>query len=220
MNLPSELVDAFRENRAAIFVGAGASMAAGLPSWDELISQLAHELTITLPPAPLSQDILLKIPQYFVNRSDSRRDLMRRIENLLKAAQERFRKTKPLLLRPVHHYLAQLPSRLYYTTNLDTFLEDELTEQGIEVDVIHSENTACQFSERRRCQVRKIHGSTNGGDWNDVVLTRSDYARLPHTRPIIFRLSQRICGWERTKHPTYEVREQRRSYARMRSRGG
>jgi hypothetical protein len=33
-------------------------------------------------------------------------------------------------------------------------------------------------------------------------------------------LSQRICGWERTKHPTYEVREQRRSYARMRSRGG
>jgi hypothetical protein len=37
---------------------------------------------------------------------------------------------------------------------------------------------------------------------------------------LIIWLSQRICGWERTKHPTYEVREQRRSYARMRSRGG
>ncbi|MGH9875844.1 MAG: SIR2 family protein [Pyrinomonadaceae bacterium] len=137
-------------------------MAAGLPSWDELISQLAHELTITLPPAPLSPDTLLKIPQYFVNRSDSRRDLMRRLDNLLKSGRERFRKTKPVLLRPVHHYLAQLPSRLYYTTNFDTFLEDELAEQGIEFDVVDSENMARQFSERRRCQVRKIHGSIKG----------------------------------------------------------
>lgn len=43
MDLPSELIDAFRENRAAVFVGAGASVAAGLPNWDDLIVQLARE---------------------------------------------------------------------------------------------------------------------------------------------------------------------------------
>jgi len=157
-----------------------------MPSWDELITQLAQELRITLPAPPLSPDTLLKIPQYFVNRSDSRRELMRRLDNLLKTGQERFRKAEPVLLRPVHHYLAQLPSRLYYTTNFDTFLEDEFADQGIDFDVVDSENMARQFSERRQCQIRKIHGSIKG-DWDDVVLTRSDYACLPHTRPTLFQ---------------------------------
>lgn len=110
---------------------------------------------------------------------------MRLLDNLFKTGQERFRNDKPALLRPVHHYLAQLPSRLYYTTNFDTFLEDEFADQDIDFDVVDSENMARQFSERRRCQIRKIHGSIKG-DWNDVVLTRRDYACLPHTRPTLF----------------------------------
>lgn len=183
---PSELIDAFREDRASIFVGAGASMAAGLPGWDELVTQLANELRITLPTGPLSPDTLLKIPQYYENRSGGRRELMRRLDKLLKSGRKNLRKLKAALRRPVHHYLVQLPNKLYYTTNFDTFLEDELAEQGIEFDVVDSENMARQRSERGGRQVRKIHGSIKG-EWNDVVLTRSDYACVLQTHRMLFQ---------------------------------
>jgi hypothetical protein len=60
---PTQLIKAFRENRASIFVGAGASMAAGLPGWDELVTEMANELKIKLPPGPLTPDTPLQIPQ-------------------------------------------------------------------------------------------------------------------------------------------------------------
>jgi len=184
--LPPELIDAFREGRAAVFFGAGASMAAGLPSWDELIGLLAGSLRMSVPNPPYSADLLLKVPQYYVNKSDSKRDLNRLIEKMLEDGKVKFRKAKPKLLRPIHHYLAQLPTKLFYTTNFDKFLEEELEAQGIDFEVVDSEKMARQLTERRKCQVRKIHGSI-GGDWDDLVLTRGDFANLPNTRPVLFQ---------------------------------
>jgi hypothetical protein len=121
-----------------------------------------------------------------VNQSDSRRQLVQTLEKLLEDGKTKFRKTKPELLRPIHHWLAQLPVKQFYTTNFDKFLEEELSQQNVDHEVIDNETMAGQLSERRRCQVRKIHGSI-GRDWNDLVLTRSDFASLPSTRPILFQ---------------------------------
>src|SRR5436309_7800715 len=41
-----ELARSIREHRAILFVGAGASMSVGLPSWRELIEHMAEELDV------------------------------------------------------------------------------------------------------------------------------------------------------------------------------
>src|SRR5688572_32939 len=42
-DLPSELLDNFRNNQAAFFVGAGLSVDAGYPTWDGLILELIKQ---------------------------------------------------------------------------------------------------------------------------------------------------------------------------------
>jgi hypothetical protein len=185
MRLPAGLIKAFQERRAAVFVGAGASVAAGLMSWDDLVNDLAKDLDFPLPQQPISPELLLKIPQYYFNRKGGRRELIRFIKDDFKRKEQLFRKNRRTLTRPIHHYLAKLPTDLYYTTNLDTYLEDELRNERRGVDVIDSEKKARQHSERERCQVRKIHGSIDG-DSDDVVLTSSDFANIERTRPFLF----------------------------------
>ena len=140
---PNSLVDAFKDDRAAVFVGAGASIAAGLPSWDVVVRLLAKRLDgLRVPRGPVPLDLLLKIPQYYVNHSaHSRRELVELLEKEFEKGRNAFRREKPKLTRPVHYYLAQLPTNRFYTTNIDLLLEEELADQRAEYQVIHDENS-------------------------------------------------------------------------------
>ena len=59
MNMPDELVAAIASGNAVLFVGAGLSAGAGLPSWGQLIGPLADRIG---PPDNQRSD-LLKIAQ-------------------------------------------------------------------------------------------------------------------------------------------------------------
>lgn len=103
MDLPCNLVDAFKEGRVAVFIGAGASMAVGLPGWNELVADFAKQLNIP-PDAGLTEfspSLLNKVPQYYENRF-GRLELIRRLENLIK--HHRIRNS------PVHNLIAELSS--------------------------------------------------------------------------------------------------------------
>jgi len=176
MELPINLVNAFKESRVVVFIGAGASVTVGLPSWNKLVTDLAIQLEIPPDAGPeeFSPSLLNKVPQYYENRF-GRLELIRRLENLIK--HHRIRNSR------VHELIAELSCELFYTTNFDELLEEALDNQEIEFDKIASEGTARAFTERRRCQIRKIHGTISQPE--TLVITRLDYARINVERPLI-----------------------------------
>ena len=182
--IPEALVDAFKEGRGAVFVGAGASTAAGLATWAELVEPLGRALGIepkyrdeVSRRSVYSSDELIMIAQYYENRN-GRKNLSTHVRRALAP--------EPIPSSPIHSLLAQLPTDLYYTTNLDLLMERALSAEGVHFDLIRSEATARNYprSDRQRCQVTKIHGSVDD-DANDWVLTRHDFATFIPRSPLI-----------------------------------
>lgn len=175
--LPNDLVEAFRERRAAVLIGAGASLSAGLPDWNTLVASLAQDLD--LPPDldgdRFSASMLPLIPQYYANEFGAK-SLYVKVDRLL----------RPVVpsSRP-HALIAQLPCDLFYTTNLDTLLENALVAAHRPFDLVLDDDTARRYMERRvgSRQVRKIHGSL--GFASSYVLTRAQYARFEYERPVL-----------------------------------
>lgn len=178
MPLDQALIDAFREGRAAVFVGAGVSASSGLLGWDALVTNLAAALGDVTPPATgtkWSADMLLKVPQYFVNRYGRAR--------LVDILEKDMRQARPSAL---HLALAQLDVDLFYTTNFDKLLERALEQQGVDFDRIHNEDTARQYHRTaRRVRLRKFHGTIDDGA--NLVLCQEDFENLEHKRPIQFQ---------------------------------
>jgi hypothetical protein len=165
-SLPAQLIDDFRKGHAAVFVGAGASLASGLPSWQGLVTELAPTLELTgdLPNGLFSPQLLLNVPQFYENRL-GRRDLQNKIESL-------FSNKRP---SRIHELIAELPTELFYTTNFDELLEDalRLCDRGSPA-VIADEGDARDRVDYRGVQVRKLHGTLSSP--RTLVLTRRDYA--------------------------------------------
>lgn len=179
--LPQRLVEAFRQRRAAVFVGAGASVPAGMPSWQTLVGRLAEEISIEPESrvsdgtAEFSPRQLASIPQFYENRLGRR--------SLIAALRSHLPRRAPGR-SDIHGLLADLPCDLYYTTNFDTLLEDALSHNGRdEYDLVVTEADARDYSGHAGCQVRKLHGTRAQAE--TVVLTRSDYARYALDHPLM-----------------------------------
>ena len=174
--IPPDLVTAFKERRAAMFIGAGVSISAGLPDWNTLASHLAQQLGISPDlDGRFSPSMLPLIPQYFANTYGAK-SLYVTVDRLLKPA---------VPWSMAHSLIAQLPCDLFYTTNLDMLLENALQSQHRSFDLVLDDDTARRYMERRAGdrQVRKIHGSI--GFASSYILTRAQYARFEYERPVL-----------------------------------
>jgi hypothetical protein len=161
-----------------LFVGSGISRWSGLPSWQELIEQLAE----------------------FLEASGSNPELVRaeaRRGDLLQAASYGFHKlTKPQIgefvrkacrygtTRPheIHHKLVSLGPRCYVTTNYDNLIEESLRlwqpDRFFRAPVTnrHLTETADIVHARALDFVFKPHG--DAGDAESIILTREQYRQL------------------------------------------
>lgn len=160
-----ELAGRARCGELALFIGAGVSMAAGLPSWEALISAIAerHDLDLDDVPSALDRAELL------------RRELGDDFGDAV--AQESSRVSRYAI---THSLLAALGCREIVTTNYDTLYEKAARDIDGTAAV-----PVLPYDEPRPGSpwLLKMHGDVN--DPAGIVLTRSDFVRYDsRSRPM------------------------------------
>lgn|GEM_PF-3001223 len=153
------LVERAREGSLVLFVGAGVSVGAGLPTWRDLLSPLAAEVG-----ADPKTDDPLDIAQWSVIRH-GRSTLLGHVQTAIGCARQ------PGAL---HSALARIPAPVVFTTNYDQLLELAIgAEQGVPPDAIVEDGHVGFIDEARRTTVVKLHGCLSLP--RTIVLTRDDY---------------------------------------------
>jgi hypothetical protein len=169
---PHDLVNQFGQamldGNASLFVGAGLSAAAGLPSWGAILEPARVEASL-----PEMNDYPL-LAEYFVQSTRGGRE---KLQDLL------WDGTAVAGAEPTdgHRHIAQLPLREIWTTNYDTLLEQVLTGSFVAT----SEDDVQRIGGRR--YVAKMHGSVDPNSrhrWvQPPVISRSDYEEYEDSRP-------------------------------------
>lgn len=160
--------DALRQGSAAIFAGAGLSVAAGFVDWKGLLQPLADELHLDMA----REYDLVRVAQYHVNHHSNRNDLARAVLN-------QFSK-RTAAVTENHRILARLPISVYWTTNYDCSIEQALEKSGKIVDVKHRQDHLVQSLHDRDAIVYKMHGDCQNAD--EAILAKEDYERYHITR--------------------------------------
>jgi len=184
MSVKPELVDAVKKGRVGVFVGAGASMDARLPSWSGLLNELVEEAKRTPGVSPdwakeyeaLARDTSKNL----VLASALKDDLA---HNFSKFIEKRFG-DDDLEPTPIHRALVELPAQFFTTTNYDQLLERAYSEKFAGKKSLNTftfkqvgQAASCLF--RSKPFVLHVHGDAKT-EPDRVVLTEKDYRLLIH----------------------------------------
>lgn len=163
---------------AAVFVGAGTSQGAGLPSWNALIrdARVSANVPDVITDAPLAAEYIANVDG----------------EGILQATIKRLIDIDATPTR-VHTILAALPIRDYWTTNYDLLIEQSLADTGAAYQWLVGERDyagkpAAAATATKR--ITKMHGSLSEGptgkrNWRALpVITRSHFERYEEQHPI------------------------------------
>ena len=146
-------------NRLVLFVGAGASMDSGMPSWPQAIEQIASRLPLSDNDRPYDS---LKIPQYYFNSRGKKEyiQLMRKV----------FLYGTPLKTTPLHKKLIDCQAETIITTNYDHLIE-QASEESNEVRYVISKDSDLPYKNSSR-ELIKMHGDFEN---DNFVLKEDDY---------------------------------------------
>lgn len=183
--IPKSLIEAYKAQRCAVLIGAGASKGAGLPLWGELLSQLVevakNDSLIDNDRASMYQTLLAKPEKFLMAAAAIKSEL----GSLFDESVERiFTKSgaKPTDLHRALVKLEKLPFVL--TVNYDTLIEDAYAEAGKRVaasSFVDAGDVHRKLS-RREFFLLKAHGDA-ARVGNGIVLTEVDYRQLLYGNP-------------------------------------
>ncbi len=186
---PTDLTDTLRNEaerlarlalrgELALFLGAGVSMAAGLPGWDGLLRALAERVGMSPDEQRALADLRNALDQATV------------VERRLKDRGETLGRAVATVLGPRRHYalahaqLAAMPVREVITTNYDQLFEDAW--HPADADGLSILPGGIRPNARR--WLLKMHGCLSDAD--QIVLTRSSYTRYDERLPALTGLVQ------------------------------
>jgi hypothetical protein len=154
-----------RRGQLAVFFGAGVSAAAGLPTWEQLVDELAEASGLT---GELREGLSRLPPQ------DSAALLARELgrRQLEAYVKERF---GPGSYALAHALIADLPVQEFVTTNYDPLVEQAAADIGRQVRVLPFEEATPGSP-----WLLKLHGDSAHPE--SVVLTREEYLQFGDTR--------------------------------------
>jgi hypothetical protein len=152
----SDIVD----GTAAIFAGAGLSVASGYVNWPELMREIAAELGLDVD----REANLVAVAQYHLNERRNRTRINQKIIDEFSFGHA---------LNENHKILASLPIATYWTTNYDRMIETALEGQGKVVDVKHTVEHLKKTQRGRQVVLYKMHGDVGNAD--KAILTKDDY---------------------------------------------
>lgn len=148
------------DGTAAIFAGAGLSVASGYVNWAGLLREIAEELGLDVD----RESNLVAVAQYHLNERRNRTRINQKIIDEFSAGHA---------INENHQILARLPITTYWTTNYDRMIETALESAGKVVDVKYTVAHLKTTQRGRDAVVYKMHGDVRDAD--NAVLTKDDY---------------------------------------------
>jgi hypothetical protein len=142
------------DDTAAIFAGAGLSVASGYVNWIELLREIAEELGLDVD----RETNLVAVAQYHLNERRNRTRINQKIIDEFSAGHA---------INENHETLARLPIATYWTTNYDRMIETALEAAGKVVDVKYTVEHLKKTQRGRQAVVYKMHGDDYEGYFRD-----------------------------------------------------
>jgi hypothetical protein len=182
--IPDNLKSAYRERRCAVLVGAGASVGAGLPTWDKLLSNMVSEARahrVVSAEKATEYDKLISDPsKYLMAAAGLKEDFAGYFEEFV---EKTFLEPKP---KPTDlHFALTEADRLQFvlTTNYDILIEKAYRASGkddVSVCTFMDAGEVQRRLSKREFFILKAHGDASKVG-NGIILTEMDY------REIIYR---------------------------------
>ncbi len=164
--LIKEYCTALENGQAAVFAGAGLSVAAGFVDWKGLLKDIAESLDVKITP----DTNLVDLAQYYVNE---RKNITELSNTILKAFPK---ETKPT---DKHVVLASLPINVYWTTNFDKLIEKALDMSEKVYNVKSTPKSITVSKPGKHITIYKMHGDVDNPA--ETILTRDHFDQYPNS---------------------------------------
>jgi hypothetical protein len=170
------LAKAVRQRQAILFVGAGASMAVGLPSWQALVDHLLKEVDLDAGVIEGMNDGYQMLAEFYRLKQGGLGALRSWLDRNWKVASDRVAESK------LHKLIVELDFPAIYTTNYDRNLETAFEVHDKPYAKIANAKQIADAADGVT-QIIKYHGDFD--DDSSLVLTETDFLdRLSFDSPL------------------------------------
>lgn len=179
--IPNDLVEAFVQGKGGVFIGAGLSQRAGLPSWEGLLSELIN-LAERVSYKPDNDFIgscnqLLSQPSKYLLLAQELKDFLQ--DSFRKYIIEKYADNCPAPTQD-HLNIINYPYQFIITTNYDTLLENAFVKVHGKQAKVHSFKDSPDIAYdlwNGRSFILKAHGDANKAQ-QGIILTEKDYRQI------------------------------------------